>query len=443
MRAVAVAAALLLGSCAVQLEGAACETDASCRAGEVCWNDGRCAARPAACGAPGPELYADPAGGQDPALVPNGAAEPVACRFSTLTSALAAAATRTEGRVVRAAGVAPITFGPGETFPIVLAADVTLLGASDDPGETVVECGEPLAPAVLSVDGSVLSLGPGAVLAGVTVRNAGACPAAAAIEASCDGDGSITLRHAAVEAAGHDGGGLATGVHVDRGCRTSLENVVVSGAAGAGIEVDFGALDVKHAVIRANGGAGLVARDCAVKLDDVVVKENGDTGVVLSTVSALDVRATRVCRNGATTARGTPFTERRVGGIHLYDEAPPGVVFRGNGIFGNAGDQILVAGSAAVWSLDGAASLAGCPNDPSSRSDANVIRDYDTDTATRGVVAACARVSARFDVWNSPKPNAAAGRDYGVVGCGGASTSVDAGADSTQFCPPVATPPCE
>jgi hypothetical protein len=247
--------------------------------------------------------------------------------------------------------------------------------------------------------------------------------------------------------------GAATGVRIAESDPPRAEPAVdatfaaISGC-GDGVRLDVGALALRSSAVTTNQASGIIAGDgegdTELTLEDVLVSANGDTGVRLAVNRRLEVRRSRVCDNGAVTERGTAFITpgRRVGGIHIFGPPPAatGVVrlFTANKIFGNAGDQILVtAGSGAgPWRLDGATSTAGCV-----AGDSNLIAEYDDDSSSpRGIYAAFATVSARFNAWgNSPPLPAPAGRDFEE----GPSASIDAGTADEQFCLPVAVPACE
>ncbi len=466
----ALAAALALAGCQVNLEGAACSAPGSsgqCPSGQSCGLDQRCASNPVmTCPAPGAELVVDPdaPAGAPGAPAPSGARTPAACRFRSLDQALVAAAgvTGVTGVVVRASGAAPTTYPV--TATLVVPANVTLRGDDDPP-----------APAnrVLSLRGGLaagVTLAEGATLSGFTVQNDSAVATAVGVEIACAAGNAAALTDVIVQAAGATAGApaLVNGVHAGGACPVVLTAVKVQGASGAGllvardaavdtllatdakfdgngegIRVTRGDVTLEGPVVKGNAAGGVVVwpvgadGDALLTIDQGKILSNGDTGVLVLGKQAGRLRLTGslVCGNGATTVRGAPYAQRKVGGLYLFGNPPPDLALEANALFSNVGDQLLVAG-AGTWALDGAATAATACG-----AGVNLLDGYapaDAGVTYVGLFAASATVSARWNAWRLNMPPQA-GVDYAASGTG----SVDAGtsASPAQFCTWVAGPP--
>ncbi len=328
MRALlALAAALLLSACQVDVEGAVCAVPGSgdlCPSGQRCGNDLRCSARAAscadrctpgergcvggdvqtcvdsdpvcgawsvevdcagglvcrgagpeaACACPandGAEVVVDAGAGAaqgDPA--PTGVRTPAGCRFATLAAGLAAAR---DGTVVVMAGP-PATYPV--TAPLALPPGVTLRG--DD---------APPAPAlrVLSLEGDLaagVTLAEGAALAGFTVRNGSAPATAVGVKVACGAGRAARLEDVVVEAAVGTSR-LAQGIRAEGACPVALARVTATGASGPGLLVARDAADqtvvVTDSTLDGNGeGVRLTRGD--LTLQRAVVKGSAGAGVV-------------------------------------------------------------------------------------------------------------------------------------------------------------------
>jgi len=464
------AAAALAAGCSVKTEGAACSipgTTDNCPAGQACGADRTCSRSAAACMASCLPFFCDEhhqqctcppnsdgiyrvdpnAPALDGGKTPTGVDTPAACRYRSLTAALEAASAHTNPKIMIMGGAATFSAAAtGETFPLTVPAGATLTGAEN-----------PLDPAkhVISIDDSAATEGvhlqDGATLAGVTIQNDTAT--GIGVRVSCDTN-AVKLDKVTVAAAG-PGSQLATGIRIEDGCEVDLADVQVLGASGAGLHVERSAADkvvvATNVVLDQNGeGVRLVQGDLTLNVPTVkrsaaagvnaynetaggtkltisggVLHHNGDTGVVLSGNTSVSMLRTDICQNGSVTVR----SGRKVGGIYA-DGAPPSVfTFAGNHVFGNAGDQVMLAasGTTVTWRLDG---TAACAPDTM-----NVFSQYGGDGG-RGLVAATAKVSATFDFWqDGVKP--ASPSDYEVVGSG----SIDAGG-ATNYCLTVPTLTC-
>jgi hypothetical protein len=404
----------------------------------------------AACGcAPATaELVVDASAGSttDATPAPTGARTPASCRFRSLAAGLAAAG---EGSAVVLAGGDP---HPAEG--LVVQAGVTLRGdVPASPGQHVIALAGPIAAGVVLAEGSTLS--------GLTVRQVSAPPGAAAVKIAC-GDGLPARVDGVVVEAGAPAGGtaLATGLWIVEGsCPVELARVTVTGAATAGIDVargsaagtvlvedsllDGNAVGVRVAsgdlTIRAttvqgsamNGVAVVAPGGSSVRLavEDATLRRNGDTALLLNASTArLHLLRTRVCENAAVTPRGEGTVSRIVGGIYLPGQPPADLVFAGNRLFENEGDQLLVVTSpSSWWHLDGA------PPDASACDLAtrNLFGGHPTGLV---LFAGSAKVSAVWNGWAATDGIPAPSIDYQPSGAG---ATVDAGDvyDPPRLCP--------
>jgi hypothetical protein len=384
----------------------------------------------------------DAAVGGDPANpAPTGNASPAVCRFRSLTIALAAAASSGASATVRLAGAAA-EYGTatGDAAPIVIPAHVTV--TTED---------EPFAPetrVLLVEEGATegVSLAAGATLAGVTVRNVSA-PAAIGVRVACGAGDPATIDGVRVESA-VGAPKLATGIRLEGECAVTLRDTHVLGAAGAGLEVARatrpaaalvegallhgngvgvrlaqGDLSIARTSIKQSSGTGVDAYGTEVGLtkltvQDSLIFENEDSGVLLSSVDSVRIERTRICGNRAVTSRGTAL--RTAGGLYADGKPPDELVFKGNMIHGNAGDQVLISDAGAVWSLGGAADSTGCATE------ANIFGAYAP--GGYGVVAASAPVTATWNRWSTGKPTG--NIDYKAILPG----TLEAGASTGQYC---------
>jgi hypothetical protein len=350
---------------------------------------------------------------------PTGAAEGAgfvalpSCRFRSLADALDAAAARGSGAVVEAAGAFRTSLEPR---PLAVPAGVTLRP-------------RPGAAAALEVDAAgaaALRLAAGATVEDLVVRSADPAAAGDALAAACADGTPISLARVRVEHA-EGAGRLAAGLRVSAPCAVQAADLAVSGAR-TGVVADGGAVALVRARVEGCEAEGVTATSAEATISDSRIARNGDGGLVLQFSRKVDLQRNVICGNGATTAR-VPSVTDRLGALVLVDEPPPAVVFEANRVFGNAGDQVLVVGSASGWDLTGAADLSGCQDL------ANYLAGYSG--TWRGLFAARATVDARFNAWASAIPSA--GRDYeasnGTVEAGGTTESCGA--------PPSPLPTCD
>jgi hypothetical protein len=369
----------------------------------------------------GPSLWADPLGGSLAGAFPfaTGASSPAACRFRRLGEALdgaaSLAATSGEALTVRPAAGGSSVFGDvatGETFPLVVAANVHLMGDASGAGPTVVRAEGATTAALLQLHGW---------LSGVRVESVPTAPpeggllaaTGAGIVATCGSVDRPWMADVRV-----DGGGtLGTGVDVNviaGKCGAILLDVDVSGIDGpalsvagdpaaehrvevrggafrdsaVGVRVTGGRLTLGAAVASAldpgvdpdaavevtgNAGEGVVLTGDATRTLDVellgaLVAENGGTGLVVDVVkpdSRLTVRGTVVYANGDASPReyGPGSPRRPAGGVLVSQGALGQLVFDANRVSSNAGDQLAFESSGA-WSIaTGSCALAnvfGC-----------------------------------------------------------------------------------
>lgn len=461
---VAALAALALAGCSLDLEGAACElpgATSQCPTGQRCGIDLRCSSQ-AVTTCPdraGTEIVVDAAGGSPAGWpAPTGVRAPAGCRFPTLEQGLAAAKD-VPGAVVVVAGAA-VTYPV--TVTLAVPAGVTL--RSDDvppsPGTT----------RVLSLDGAGLAAGvtlaEGAVLSGFTVRNGAAPAAAVGVDVACGAGTAVArLQDVVVEAAGSPAA-LASGVRAGGSCPVELARVTVRGAAGPGllvardapsggaplptlvatdstfdgngegVRVSSGEVTLQRALVKGSAAAGVTAaKGASLTVDQSVVRGNGDTGVVvMGNGPRARLTGNRICGNAtgaAAVPRGFLDLTRKVGGVYLLGNPPADVAFLGNAVHDNGGDQVMVAGSGPppipAWPLDGApADATACG------AGRNVFAGY-LGTSGRGLFAAYARATARWNGWEGVSPTSGTDYDAGSPTAPG-TASVDVG--STEVCAP-------
>lgn len=333
-------------------------------------------------------LFVSPEGG--PAGAPpfaTGASSPPACAHRTVTDALDRAGARVRASpgllaTVRVAGGRTYSAASGEVFPLVVPGGVTLAGDGAD------------APVLLfdaaGAASAALALQAGSSLDRVTVRNGDGGPRDVAIEIACaGGTDPVQLTSVVIDGRGPSGARLGIGLRAAGNlCPVTAAGLVVERAGDAGVSWDPAvlqsavsnprfavALALAGGAVRECGGAGVVARGgrlsvdgariadnagrgvdargprfqaLAVSLSRSRVIRNGDTGVAAQEVSAgLQLRQNTIWGNGATTAwtgGGTSGVSRRAGGIAFGGSWRTSLVFEGNRIYGNAGDQIVLLG---------------------------------------------------------------------------------------------------
>lgn len=269
-------------TCALGTDGCATWTaESACESTKPCQKAGT----QATCGCPMPaggELFVDPVAGNDSAaLTPTGAESPAACRFKTLTRALAAVGGGTT-RIVAKTAVTPTLFG-GETFPIVVPSGVTVTtaDATPTPGNYAIAFNS--ASAI-----EAISLADKAALMGFTLRNVIGNQAAKMIACRL---GEVTVRSVALlggtpTATNKQAIGIAIGAAaaVTDTCTGTFENVTVDGFA-IGIEAKTSAAT-------------------PVQIVDVTIRDTSTTGLLIAagTISATNLTVTGT--PGGTTVDG-------------------------------------------------------------------------------------------------------------------------------------------
>jgi hypothetical protein len=415
----------------------------------------RCAVSGLVCGTSGPgpaacvcpqlppspkTLYADPTPGEQ-GIEPNGGNNAI-CSFKTLAAAVAKA---NPGDTVKATGASPVLFRePGFT----IKSGVAVVGDETnpvDPGKAVIELsGTGTQGVVLLSDAS---------LSGVTVRRAALAAATTGIEvqgASRPGVASLADvrvdKVATTEAFG-------TGILVSGVGTVTLERVRVESATGSGLEVSRSsstdAVAVSSGVFTSNGeGVRLVVGDLSLvapivshsvqnginssplagadanrslSVSDGLIAHNGANGIYLLAHARLDLERNRICSNTGVD-RTLAGNTRKVGGVYCQGNAPAGLVFKGNRIQDNGGDQVLVGASANAWNVSGE---AGC-----SDATTNVLMGLTTGV---GLAALGAPVTAKFTAWSS-NVGPILNTDYRAI-----SGTIDVGSVA-EFCFPPTVP---
>jgi parallel beta-helix repeat protein len=405
------------------------EIHETCEGGLVC-PDG---ADACACAPAKDEFHFDPTRVASPDLAPTGAANPSACRLGSLDVALEKAAET--GASARAVAVGPQTTYELPAGGLDVPAGVLLTTAT--PGEPAYTLE---VPALTGTSPAAVRLGSGSGLEGFTIRNVGAT-AGVGVHVGCDA--GIVILATVTVAAKAVAGSLDEGVRIDGSCSLSATNLEVSGAKGAalfvatspdsassveggslrssqeGLHLKSGKLVLRSIEVAENLAAGVAAGESGggteFEMHDCNVQSNGDTGIVLYNNTRLSLTGNEVTDNRAVTAWGG----RSVGGVVFRTNPPPApvngkpatLVFQGNRIHGNVGDQAMVYKSTAPWVLDGS-DCAALRNEFSCYGSGGV-----------GLSSVDSVVSARRASWQSPVPTAPT--DFRVVGAG----SIDAGSD--------------
>jgi hypothetical protein len=373
-------------ACATLVAGSPCnvwkQQERCASAGLVCDPAATACACPALAGPPFVR-FADSTAPRRAGLATNGAEVPI-CRFTLLESALAASAS---GDTVKLTGSpTPIVFTEGA---LTIPADVAVAG--DD---------LPLAPAdrILEVQGPAaegVRLEAGASLAGVTVRRGPGGPDLAVRVVGASPVGGASLQAVRVDAGGA-AGAFAGGVLVEGAGVVVIEGVRVEGATGNGMEVARtdvedgvtvtsstftgnaigvrlakGSLLLSASTVRESGVEGVkavaaAAGETRVAIWDSFLVRNGAAGLWLEMNGSVDVQRTQICGNTGSDRTVSDET-RKVGGIYAFNDGPtpvlpplrPSLVFDGNLIHDNGGDQVLI-GAGVNWDLG--ASSCGARN---------------------------------------------------------------------------------
>lgn len=394
--------------------------------------------------APGTTLLADSGSPFDAAVKPNGAS-PALCRFKTLSAAIGAAQA---GFTVIADSTSVVPF---QEPAFTIKGGVAVVGDQSSPvvqpGNVVVELTGP------GTQGIVLEAN--ASLSGVTIRRASGAAAATGLEiAGASPAGGLSLADVVVDK-GATTDVFSRGVVVSGTGAVSMQRLTVRDASLAGLEVHraavgesvslsdstlsgnatgvkllLGSLEMTGCTIRSSGSDGVVADGGAVgttrlTMSGGAVVRNGGTGVVASLNDSLRLSAVRICANtGAprVLAAGT----RRAGGLYLLGDVPTDLLFKGNLIHHNSGDQVLVGASGASrWNL----ATSGCAS-----GEANAFAGYQGSTGDGGVgvAAVSAKVDAWWNAWSTtslPAINV----DFVALGTG---AEVNARGSGAEYCEP-------
>lgn len=344
------------------------------------------AGAPAACTCPPPaaspvvrhaDPSADPAAASRPGLAPSGALEPPFCRYPTLAAALAVSAQGDQVQAVGYAGTPVVFTEPALTVPrgVTLFTD----DAAPTPAHYVIEPD----PGVGSA--AAVTLRPLATLRGFEVRNAVATGAGIATDCADPADTEVV----------------------------SILDVQVTGL-GPGPGLARFANGLRH------GGY------CPLVLRASTFTGANDGGVLVADAdpaATLTMTDNRVASNQANVTKYTiGAADRRGGGIVFLRTLPGTVLFRGNKVLGNAGDQVLVFSTSAL-DLSGLSCDAGGA--------ANTFACYASGV---GVSSKASVVNAAYNHWQATIPTP--GVDY-LAGPGAdvAGASTQACTVSSETCP--------
>ncbi|MBS1109302.1 MAG: Parallel beta-helix repeat protein, partial [Anaeromyxobacteraceae bacterium] len=310
---------------------------------------------------PGQIFVADAVGGSPGGAAPRptGLLSPVACRYRTLTDALAAANARGAGSAVMAAGwSAAVPDGVvlfSEPGGLSIGAGVTL--GTDDGAPTTDHYAITTAAALT---GPLVAIGPGGTMTGFEIRNAAssgdgvrtACPAPAdTLPVALS-----TIRIVAASS-GTPAARLASGVGVWGHCGATLTDVIVDGAA-TGILVNSDAPGVESAATRTrvtgSTVAGVAVVEGTLTFSGGAVEANaagvlvGTTGTGAPTFSATGTTFSGNSGDGIYVARGT-----------LVTDACP---YSNNGTHVHAQPAAGAGASVTVRNSSGAAKMTGATN---------------------------------------------------------------------------------
>jgi hypothetical protein len=214
-----------------------------------------------------------------------------------------------------------------------------------------------------------------------------------------------------------NGFGTADAIRTNCGAVTgaAIDTVTVSGAAPAPSSARFKA-GIHHAGV------------CSLSVNKVTVSGVMDSGILLDGGGpAVSLTNNVITGNGATTLYSFPgMVTRRGGGIVVAPSVPSSFLFHGNQVYGNQGDQILVAAPTGTLNLTGGAAAGDCGVT------SNVIRCYDAASAGKGIYAAPAplEVKADFNEWQTTFPTGVVDFFGNVTG-----TASWCDPDPTRVCP--------
>jgi hypothetical protein len=415
---------------------------------------------------------------------PTGLDAPVACRFRTLTDALAAANLRGSGSTVTARGWFPAVPGGVVVFSepgaLAVGAGVTLAtdDASPDPGHYAVTTSAALPVALLT-------LSPGASMSGFEIRNGASTGAGILTNCPTEAESApVSLSSVAISASstGTPVVRLGSGLHLTGHCPVSVNDATISGATtgilaeadapttlvggtvnGNGTGVSIGAAGAAAprfsatgtSFVANSGDAVFVARGTLVS-DACPYTDNGthvhaqpaagatvsvtvqnSTGaarmtgatnsafrlLAMGSGSGLVLVDNAVTGNDAAQSYNVSSGMRRGGGVVLTAPFPGTASFRGNAFYGNKWDQVLVAASAPdALDLGGGASCG-----PGS----NTFACYDISNSGVGLFSNGASVNADWNHWTR-QPGVSS---VDVAGAGITGYDTSACAAATISCP--------
>ncbi|HYG66228.1 MAG TPA: right-handed parallel beta-helix repeat-containing protein, partial [Anaeromyxobacteraceae bacterium] len=350
------------------------ETVETCATGLVCGEGAAACACPLAASK---TYYFDPERSGDLGVEPTGAPFPAECQLPSLEDALAAASAAPGGRAVAGAGVSSHALGATLEIP----EGVTLAVAAPDVAKVTLAVG-----ALDAATRPAVVLHAGSALEGYVIRNEGATQGRA-IEVACDAGAPARLAAVEIAAEKADVGRFTTGVHVAGACGLEASDLAVAGASAAGLRVETpratgtsvanatlsangegvhlrsGALTLRDVVVADNAGAGILAGESAggseLDVERCTATRNGDSGMVLFNNSRIRLVDNTVTANEA--ASTWSAVARKVGGLVFRGDPPPpalageppSLLFHGNTVTGNSGDQVLVYLANGPWLLDG------------------------------------------------------------------------------------------
>ena len=327
-----------------------------CATSSLLCSDGACTC-PAHAGA---TWYADAVSGSASGATPRptGVQSPAACRFRSLNDALAAASAA-GGTVVQAVGWSAATPGATVVFSepgaLVVGPGVTL--GSDAPSGVSSRYAVTTAAALST---AFVTLGPGASLSGLEVRNAAAT--GPGVETSCRGAGDVApVSLSDVSVSGAGGGSpaarFAAGIRVTGNCPANLASVSVTGAA-IGLLVDAAAAGVESSAALSTFTAATVA---GIEVDEGRLALTGGTvtgNAVGAAVGSAGTGAPALSATGTTfsdNAGDAVLVER---GTLLADACP----FSGNGTHVHAQPVGSSTVNVTVQNSAGAARMTGATN---------------------------------------------------------------------------------
>jgi len=223
--------------CQPFVSGSAClawKVETDCAASSLVCSAGACVCRANA----GPEYVADAVNGSPAGGPPNptGLDSPAACRYRTLTDALAAAGVHGPGSTVRARGWSASVPGGVVVFtePGALSIGAGVTVTTDD-AVPAVDHYAITTPAALT--GAFVTVGPGSSIAGFEIRNGASTGAGVLTSCPSAADSAPVSLSAVTISAASSGTPVArfgSGVHVTGYCPVSMSGVAIADAV-AGI----------------------------------------------------------------------------------------------------------------------------------------------------------------------------------------------------------------